>query len=90
MTDALTTEAARLALKLVATTDHDDNEQAFLAALKAYDTPHEQLSVAFNATRILALQIREHARIAGTLDLLVDHANSIIFESLLDDPEDQP
>lgn len=85
MSEAVTTEAGRLALKLISTSEHADNERSFLAALKAVDDPIDRLSIAFTTSRILAGQIREFARTSGTLDHLLDEVD----RTLLDDREDQ-
>ena len=90
MTDAITTEAARLALKLIATNNHADNERSFLTALKALDDPYDRLAVALHTSRILAMQLRESARANGTFDQLLNHVEVALCDSLLDDPEDQP
>ena len=90
MTDAITTEAARLALKFILSTDHEENERSFLTSLKAFEDPIDRLSVAFNASRVLAMKIREAAQNAGQLEQVLAAVDLALVESLLDDPEDQP
>lgn len=90
MSEHVTVEATRLALKLILTTEHADNERSFLTSLKAFEDPIDRLSVAFTTSRILAGQIRQWARTSGTLDQLLDEVDQTLLDSLLDDPEDQP
>ena len=86
----VTVESARLALKLISTDNHADNERSFLTALKALDDPYDRLAVALHTSRILAGQIRETARAIGTYDQLLNHVEVALCDSLLDDQEDQP
>ena len=88
MTDAITTEAARLALKLIATNNHADNERSFLTALKAIEEPVDRLAVALHTSRILAMQLRDAARASGTLEQLLEHVDLTLCHSLLADQED--
>ena len=87
MSERITTEAGHLALKLISTTEHADNERSFLTALKAFEDPIDRLSVAFTTSRILAGQIRESARANGTFDQLLNHVEVALCDSLLDDQE---
>lgn len=80
----VTIEATRLALKCVASTDHDENERAFLLALKSTVDPHERMSIAFHATRILAMKIRESAHAVGQLDHVLEAVNLALAEMLLE------
>lgn len=90
MSEDITVESARLALKLISTDNHADNERSFLTALKAFDDPIDRLAVALHTSRILAMQLRESARVAGTFDQLLDHVDRTLCESLLlDDQENQ-
>lgn len=84
--ETLTLEATRLALKFIASTDHDENERSFFLALRSTDDPHERMSIVFNASRILALKIRESAHAAGQLDLVLERVNIALAESLLEEP----
>lgn len=88
--DQVRLEAARLALKFLVNTDPVENERSFLTALKSVDDPHERISVAFNAARILAWQLREAAQIAGTLDQMTDQVNKTLFDLVLPTEEEQP
>lgn len=85
--DQVSIEATRLALKFIASTDHDDNERSFILALKSTDDPAERMSIAFHATRILAMKIREAAQHAGQLDLVIERVSLTLAQMLLE--EDQ-
>ena len=90
MSEHVTVEATRLALKFILSTDHEENERSFLTSLKAFEDPIDRLSIAFNASRVLAMKIREAAQNAGQLDQVLAAVDLALVESLLDDPEDQP
>lgn len=86
----VTLESARLALKLISTDGHADNERAFLTALKAFDDPFDRLGVALHTSRILAGQIRESAQRAGTYEQLLEHVELTLLESIFADQEGTP
>ena len=90
MSEHVTVEATRLALKFILSTDHEENQRSFLTSLKAFEDPIDRLSIAFNASRVLAMKIREAAQNAGQLDQVLAAVDLALVESLLDDPEDQP
>lgn len=87
MSEHVTVEATRLALKFILSTDHEENERSFLTSLKAFEDPIDRLSVAFNASRVLAMKIREAAQNAGQLDQVLAAVDLALVESLVDDQE---
>ena len=89
MSEHVTVEATRLALKFILSTDHEENERSFLTSLKAFEDPIDRLSIAFNASRVLAMKIREAAQNAGQLDQVLAAVDLALVESLLTDQEDQ-
>ena len=89
MSEHVTVEATRLALKFILSTDHEENERSFLTSLKAFEDPIDRLSIAFNASRVLARKIREAAQNAGQLDQVLAAVDLALVESLLTDQEDQ-
>lgn len=85
MTDHITLESTRLALNFVASTDHHDNERTFMLAMKSTTDQVDRTSIAFNAIRVLAMQIRDAAEAAGHLDHVLQSVNYALAQMLLEE-----
>lgn len=87
MTEHISMEATRLALKLILTDDSEDNERAFLLSLKSVADPFDRLGIALHTSRVLASKIRESAHAAGQLEHVLENVQLALCESLMDEED---